>query len=750
MSVEHLIVNLKTLGRDIRKLKRIIDIYEKSYKNSNVVVYDTDLKYIKKEISVFLTNLKKEINKNITKNSVDIFNREYLGISKYIYAELVFSNDFLNISSIRLLGRKDRKTNTVPRYVAFNLNNPYDPAIISIISNIKKIIKIDLKKLKKNPDFLKFFTKYVRPLPLIKNIKNTKKSSQEQLKNLSNKFDLKPFKSLEDFRVETKSIEDIELKTLIYDSRLNETISLNSLARLIVDAESIIEKIQNSLDHNPGESLSDIYSELLNKYNLGKILADLSMPLLKDIEPVEYIKQLPIEELLKLIDQLPEEIKEKIYSIINSKININSFLTNIDGKITNLIEPCNFISLKDTNPQLDINEILTSLRTKYPRFKFPEIETIINEEFTRLINIDDLIKLIEPNLNLDLKQFALKIPDIQFPQVQIPSLNITDLFGEISSGLDELILSGISVGVGKISINLLESVLKSQADESLVNSILNSVPENVVPPNVQFPNIGNINYPNLNINFDIKKLFKKLETGELTKFESIFGDKWQEFSTLLKEIINESQKFNASMSSAPELNIKNLIDSVGGIQQLKKQQELENKKCKDFKISPPDFEEQNLDLDLLSSSLTNLAPEDTTQQLYNQIRNYRYSNIHSFLINKKPNKKIITLLKSLAESDIGQRLNKPAVASDVNITKSVAKMMESVSSLLVPAELLNLFAGDYTQETANIVRNIAKLNYPELASIIDPVKFYIILGKLTGLSNFKIEIDKFRELGGKK
>lgn len=752
MTTDHLVINLKTLSKDIRKLKRMIDIYERQYKNSDFIIYDTDLKYIKKEITFFLRNLKKEISKNVADNNIDIFEREYQGLSKYIYAELIFSKDYLKISSIRLLGRKNKKTKIIPRFIIFNLNNPYDPTIIGLISNIKKIVKVDLRKLRKNPDFLRFFNKNIKPSPLIKNIKNTKKLSQEQLKNLSTKFDLKPFKNLEDFRTETKKIEDLDFKQQVYDSRINESLSLDSVTRLISDAENIIEKIENSLEHDPAGALSDIYSELLTKYNLGKILADLSLPLLKDIEPLELLKDLPVEELLKLIDGLPDDIKDKIYNIINSKINIDSFLSQIDDRITNLIEPCNFISLKNTNPNLDINEIFKNLRIKYPKFKFPQIEAIIDKEFKKIIDIDGLAKLIEPNLNIDLKQFALKIPDFELPAIDIPSLNITDLFGDISSGLDDAILNGISIGLGNISINVLESVLNFPLNDLQIDDIMNSMPDNINIPNIQIPNINNIIYPNINVNFDVKKLFKNIKIGDLSKFESIFGDKWSEFSILIEDLVKESEKFsneNSNVSSI-EPNIAKVIESIGGIEQIQREQKLENKKCIDLKIKPPEFNEQNLDLDDISLNLVDPKREDIKSQLLNQIRNYRYSSIHDYLISRKPNKKIITILRKLAETDFKQKISKNTQPASKDINKSIAKMMENISSLLTPSELLNLFAGDYTHKTANIVRNVAKLNYPELATIIDPVKFYIILGKVTGLNSFKDQVDKFRKLGGKK
>lgn len=748
---DHVVINLKTLGNDIRKLKRIINIYEKHYKSSNIIIYDTDLNYIKKEISVFLRNLKKEINKTILQNSIDIFEREYLGISKYIYAELTFSQDYLKIASLRLLGRKNRKTKIVPRFIAFNLDNPFDPSILSIIAKIKKLVKIDLKKIKKNPDFLKFIKNNVKPIPVFKNVKNTKKLTPDLLKNLSNKFDANPLKDLNDLRLENQKFDDPNFKLQIYDSNLDGILSLDSVSRLISDAENIIEKIENTLDYNPADALTEIYSELLTKYNLGKIIVDLSMSLIKNIDPFEYLKSLSIEELFKLIDDMPDDIKEKIYKFITSKIDIKSLLALIDAQLTNTIEPCNFVSLKDVDLDLDISDIFKYLRFKYPDFKFPEIQPIIDKEFKKFIDIDEFLNMIKLNLNIDLSFLAFKIPEFKLPEINIPNLNILDLFGDISASLDEAILNGISFSLGKISINMLEAALNFPMNDIDIDNIMASVP-NIELPNAEFPNIGNIRYPNANVNFDIKKLFKDIKFGNLPNFEILFGDRWAEFLLLLQDIIIESEKFTFESIDIGKFQPDTLkiVESIGGIDQIKKEQQLENKKCEDLKVELPGFSDQVLDLDEISSNFTNPKQKDIKEQLLNQIRNYQYSNIHTYLISKKPNKKIIAILRALAESDLKEKTTKAIPKDKKQLAGTITKMMETLSALLTPTELLNLFAGEYTQKTANIVRNVARLNYPEITGIIDPVKLYIALGKVTGLNNFKQEMDKFRKLGGMK
>ena len=121
--------------------------------------------------------------------------------------------------------------------------------------------------------------------------------------------------------------------------------------------------------------------------------------------------------------------------------------------------------------------------------------------------------------------------------------------------------------------------------------------------------------------------------------------------------------------------------------------------------------------------------------------------------NTKPDKKIIEILRKLSESDSSNGQVQPSgtfvlpknVIDNLesvqnNIENITADMIQTVTNILKPKELVDLFAGNYTEQTANIIRNFARIKYPELASIMDPVKYFVILGKYTGLDQVKKQV----------
>jgi hypothetical protein len=62
-------------------------------------------------------------------------------------------------------------------------------------------------------------------------------------------------------------------------------------------------------------------------------------------------------------------------------------------------------------------------------------------------------------------------------------------------------------------------------------------------------------------------------------------------------------------------------------------------------------------------------------------------------------------------------------------------MIEQIETVLTPKELSLLMRGKYTNTTAEIVRTICRINFPTLSDRVDPIKYFIMLGKIIGNAN---------------
>ena len=86
--------------------------------------------------------------------------------------------------------------------------------------------------------------------------------------------------------------------------------------------------------------------------------------------------------------------------------------------------------------------------------------------------------------------------------------------------------------------------------------------------------------------------------------------------------------------------------------------------------------------------------------------------------------------KSLKQPQQKQKPKLPM--SSQEIIKSTSDMVEQIESILNQQEINSLLNGTYSEEVAEIVRNIAKLNFPELTYRVDPIKYFRMLGKVIG------------------
>jgi len=126
------------------------------------------------------------------------------------------------------------------------------------------------------------------------------------------------------------------------------------------------------------------------------------------------------------------------------------------------------------------------------------------------------------------------------------------------------------------------------------------------------------------------------------------------------------------------------------------------------------------------------------QSLIEKIKLYDFSETSDYFQSQNVEDDIVVdimrfLAKSLKEQTPQQKPKLPI--SPEEIIKSTSDMVEQIESILNQQEINSLLNGTYTEDTAEIVRNIAKLNFPNLTYKVDPIKYFRMLGKVVGSTN---------------
>lgn len=708
---DRIIIDSVDLSRDIDKLIKILKIYLKYIKCSEFVDVGNDIQYAIKEIRTFRKKLKNLVLEEVSKYEVDLFGYRFRTFRTYRYLELLFSEDYKKISSLRFYNKRKNKT---LRYSIFNLPNPYDLNIISLIYNIKEIIQDFEGSVNSQTQYIDFLKNYFLPIP---GIYNKKQKDIKCLDNVSKKFDTGKPKTYDEVLRENEKFSFPDFKAFIYDIRKLSFDSNNSIDFLLGEGkiEEIIAKLEEYVENEPLKAIDTVYEEILNKFNIADLISFAQQMGLPEINifPIDILNNLSIVDLFEKIDFLPKQISKQIYSDLNNTevlrqigldFDISSIISQIEDFANNILikeEPkcAGKVKITKVKKSIKFKDIFLNLKNKFPNI-YPKIEDKFNELFPRDLFINIILKYV----NLD--SFSLKVPRIEIPKINLSTLEITDLFGDFSNEFDELVLKIVSISLTEITKGLLELLLKiGKLDDFLLQNVISNASD-----------------------FDPK----------IPKFQNIFKEDWLIYLDYAYRLLVDTNNLIKIPEPISE-NVKK-IKNPNNINKIKaRKKPIGVDICSPALNNPiaTRLSKKNKKI-LMSKNLDSIIDSGDIDSVLENIKLFSYSEQHDYFNTKNVSEeKIVSILRTISESLDEQIIvkNKKIPSSSIEIGKSLSDMIQQIETILTPKELALLLKGKYTNTTAEIVRTICRINFPLLSDKVDPIKYFTMLGKIIGNVN---------------
>lgn len=702
------IVDFNQLPNDISNLVSILQKYINIIKYSELTELGNDIEYSAKNITKFINQTKEMVFEEAKKYQTDIFGNRLSRFTNYRYLEFIFSQDYKTISSLRLYGQKGKRKY---RYTLFNLKNPYDYNIINLISNIKQIIEENSDK-NFNNDYLEFIKNYFTPVPPIH---TKKKNDLKFLDNISKKYDTGKPKTYEQVLEETQEFNLLQFKSFIYDIRKISFNNNNTIEMFLGSGaiQQIIDKIDQFSSEEPLKAIETIYLEILDKFNITDLISFAQNINLQEINifPLDILNNLSVIELFDKIDNLPNTIKKQIYSDIkkasipspNGDINFSFILSSIENLINaNLAQQnannCNIIKITKFKKNIKIKEIFSNIKTNYSNL-YDQVENKFNELFPRQILNNIILNYV------DLKSFSLKVPDIKIPTIELPVLEINDLFSNFSEQFDALVLKSISISLSEITKSVLELLLKTG---NLEDFIFENILKN--------PGELKLNIP---------------------KYENIFNQDWNKYLQYAYKMLVDSQfqrqqeQFSGDIGKIRSLNNLNKIRS--------KNNPIGVDICSTASNNPSSTRMNKKNLkSIKNKNLSDLLNSSDIDGIIEKTKYFSYSEQYDFfLTDNVAEERVIDILKNISFALKDDALEESIqIPNDfLEIGTSLSNMMEQIESVLSTKELSMLLNGKYSNQTAEIIRTICKINFPTLCDNVDPIKYFTMLGKVVGNTN---------------
>lgn len=461
---DKMVINLTEINSDIRNLIEILRTYQNKFDSSEFTDLGNDIDYAIKELPKFLSRLKIIINDAAAKMTNDIFGNVYSGFGRYKYVELLFSQDYKNIISVRLLGRSRRRTPR--RFVMFNIpNENLDINIVNLVYRSKNLIKQYTSLLEwssrtgsDESSVFEFVSNNFVPVPPIHKkpywLPGPFGSSAAFIEELTKNVSPKTYDTL---IATTKNFNALSTKQQVFQASqgINEfkTFQNSSLLKAVQDRDRI-KGIKDGLT-NPLDCIlflwNNVFSNLLScefLVDAAKTLASLAVSQ-SELDD-QLFRNISLIQLFEGIDRLPPFIRQLVYlNFANEKIglNIDNALIKVQEYISSLPQPKRRLTCNETTNILEkyysdfqnykstagLSDIFRQLKQDYPD-NFTDIQRVFDDNFSRdaiafiVKSFADLLMAIDYcnfNLNFDLR---------------LPNLRILDLWGDFSFNIQNAIL----------------------------------------------------------------------------------------------------------------------------------------------------------------------------------------------------------------------------------------------------------------------------------------------------------------------
>jgi hypothetical protein len=682
---------------DLHKIERVADMLStmlndiNSSRDYSHIITGNDLEYSSRELLSFKQKLINLINKESKKYQYDIFGNVIKRIDKYQYAELMFSEDYTEITSIRLLGTSSGE-DCGDRYVLFNLSNIFEPTVINLLFNSDDIMSSSQDIITDKKIRHEFLKDYFAPFPIFHNI--------NQNPSLLNPDDIKLF-----LDVFTNKFDDPKPKT--YDELVSQNFDLNS-----IHFKTQIYNIREKSYSEAGGASSMIPGlEAILKID-EKCQIDLAKFKFPEINICEMLAQLNPYEIFAYIDNLPGNIRKSIYMIKIPAVQyeLQFLLADLQTYVNQqpLARSMGIeINIANPNNKFKITEIFTDIKNKYPRI-YEILEERFNSIFPKELFLEALEYLIGCRGAININLPVFKLPKFNF--------DIPDLFFNFSININSAISNSLCEVILMITRKLLELLQNQNSLEDFAIQNIFELPQSANSPIFKMSLSNNDWLSYIQYAYNLLQESKDIGTAPLN---NRIQDVIPRNSNIRKKFKSKITPVNTETcqptTQPPKSNINNKILKKRGIKTIK------------------DAVRQN-DID----------------SLIEKLKIYNFSSVHDYFVEQNSSDDVVVdAMRFIADNLKDQQQPPPLLTiSSQDILGSTMSMIEQILTILDPQEINSLLDGTYVETTADIVRNIAKINFPTLTYKVDPIKYFTMLGKVVGSKNIPTDLSmSLRNLG---
>lgn len=784
------------------KVEKLIDILRKhlvKFDFSSYTEIGNDIDYAIKELPKFKSRLKMVVDDAAAKMTADMFGNTYAGFKEYTYIEILFSQNYKKILSIRLLGRPPSKTNAginaavqmqqtfnniitggqqeqnIPqqtieprRFVIFNIPNEHlDLNIVNLIYNADKIIAEDRGQTQQQIREARLPILSLYGTPSISTPPQANENSFEFVtKNfippppIHDKPEQLPGPLGTGLGVMENLLKNYSPKT--YDIFLadNDKFSALSTREQVVNFSQRMQLLGSFQNSALGSALGNLdyvkamkeglppYLCLLLLWNFvfGKLeICGTIQQILKMLikiampDPAVLVKDANVIVLFDSIDSLPGVIRDIIYiNFDNESLNLNltSALVAVQEYVSSLPQPERLLRCTDYNTIFDLAKGPGGLS-----YMFRELKSDYPDYY------GDIEKIFNDNFSRDALIFIVRsIADLlmaidycNFPNItlQLPTFKIPDLWFDFSFNIKDLIFGLICELLSALLDLLIDMLLNLNRLDQFFEQFIND--ENNVDLWQKY-----VDYA----------LYLLISTDRAqTKLQSISANSstnalsTTEGVSVLRNLNSSTLRPPGLPSSAPgESAPLTAADYCADTQRASRSRIFSNDN--DIDLEVPSETQQIID-DFVEAQAT-LQERKAARDVLDKLRYFTYCKSQDFFSTDNiVDPSAIDSLRQISETvpplytTEATEINTTQLYNKNNLANSLKEMFRQIKTVLSSRELSDLLSGKYSEEVAAVVRVITKVNFPHLTEKVDPVKYFTMLGKVIGrttkeLENFKV------------
>jgi len=671
------VIELSSINGNILKVARLLEKYSQEQKEAGMQITGKSFVREANLLNAFLGNLGTILKKYTEDGAIeDVFGNEYLGIEKYSHVELAFTEGYRRISFIRLLANGGSQD----RYTVLSLeNDTFEPTTLNIISDIKNI----------TARIRESFSSITSPsLSCGEGSKRTAIASISSVASWSDfaKEYFYPDAEIIPTRVPLLP-SDMKNISKRYDN--NSIKTLQELEQEDRELASARFKLNVSKIRSEGFELNNAGSEILA--NPDKIKT----------------------EIQGVVGD-PVAILNRCYSELFDKFNLSCL---VKSAAECIIPP---LGCKDILRGLRVDSLQERIAIAFPGQ--PQVVDLVNAEIQKLreqnkdaeLTIDNVLDAIEKFIDLeaicDIASFISTGAEI--PTVDLPDdLPIVDLYASVSFELENAILESLVESIKTMITGIMDDLTSCGTLDSFISSAL----QGQYGPNTS--------------DKDLTALFT---SGALA---DSLGRRWENFSNRsgrMLENISSTRLTSGASFAGGSATIGSEIDVLGGVSGLAAALKDGNLDKTSAKV----LLESMLRADFDIAELINFRGDgsDSLNQILEEIGRFELSDDGTrFTIERVSDDQIITVV------DNSSTLPSFTAGSEA-LSNALSSMIEDITSLLSPGEMLELLAGTPTKRVSDLAREVTRVRHPELNDLGDPANLVAILGETTGLDRLKDQV----------